>query len=211
MPSVKEKLNAVKSQLAQTKHSPGLKILAASKSQPIEKIREAKEAGIALFGENYLQEAGKKISEFPGLEWHFIGHLQSNKAKKAVSLFQCIQTLDSTKLAGKISDAAEKPFPVFIEVNIAKEKTKFGVTPEKLPEFHKQLNQFPNLDIRGLFCMAPFLPKEQTRPFFQKMPSLAQKLSLKELSMGMSNDYTVAAEEGATLLRLGTALFGKRQ
>ncbi len=211
MPSVKESLEKIREKISLAPHPQKAKILAASKSQPIEKIQEAAAAGVKLFGENYLQEAEKKISQEPNLEWHFIGHLQTNKAKKAVELFKCIQTVDSLKLAKKINDASPKPFPVFLELNIASEKNKFGIKPEKLEPFFANLKQFQNLEVKGLFCMAPFMPKEQTRPFFQKMRSLSQTLSLKELSMGMSNDYTIAIEEGATMVRIGTALFGERE
>lgn len=189
-----------------------VKILAATKGRPVEKIRAAVDAGISLCGENYVQEAEHKIAEIgKAVEWHFVGHLQSNKAKKAVQLFSCIQTVDSLKLARKINDASEKPFPVFVGVNIAEEETKFGVKPSELSPFFSQLKEFPNLEVMGLFCMAPFLPRGQTRPFFQKMSVLAQQLSLRELSMGMSNDFGIAIEEGSTMVRLGTALFGKRR
>lgn len=187
-------------------------ILAATKDQPVERIREAISLGVNFCGENYLQDAEKKISEIGSLvEWHFIGHMQSNKAKRAVELFDCIQSVDSAKLARKISDAAENPFPIFIEVNIGGEKSKFGVFPEKLAPLHQEISQLPNLKIRGLFCMAPFVAPEQTRPFFQKMAQLAKQLSLKELSMGTSNDFAVAVEEGSTMIRLGTAIFGERE
>ena len=211
MPHIKENLETIRKQIGLIPHNQNVKILAATKSQPAEKIQEALEAGLSLFGENYLQEAEKKISEFPKAEWHFIGHLQSNKAKKAVSLFDCIQTVDSVKLASKINDSVSKSFPIFLEVNIGSEKTKFGVLPENLPSFFNELKQFSNLDIKGLFCMAPFVPKEQTRTHFQKMRSLSQKLSLKGLSMGMSNDFQIAVEEGSSMVRLGTALFGERK
>tara|TARA_Y100000310_G_C20702171_1_gene830946 strand:+ start:10288 stop:10935 length:648 start_codon:yes stop_codon:yes gene_type:complete len=190
--------------------TPNVSILAATKGRSIEQIKEAASLGITLFGENYLQEAEKKITAFPNMEWHFIGHLQSNKAKKAVELFNCIQSVDSAKLASKISDAAEKPFPIFLEVNIGSEESKFGVLPENIPSFYNEVKDLPNLAIRGLMCMAPFIDKEQTRSYFQNMKQLAQQLSLKELSMGMSNDYPIAIEEGATIVRLGTVLFGAR-
>ncbi len=187
-------------------------VLAATKSQPVEKIQAAIAAGISICGENYVQEAERKINEIGGsVQWHFIGHLQSNKAKKAVQLFDCIQSVDSVKLAGRINDAAEEPFPVFIEVNIAKEESKFGVLPGNAASVYAEIKQFQNLRVKGLFCMAPFLQAEQTRPFFRKMRELALQLSLPELSMGMSNDYAVAVEEGSTMVRIGTALFGERK
>jgi len=217
MPSQTEKrLSGIKADItkacAKANRKPAsVKVLAATKSQPIEKIRAAAKAGIRLCGENYVQEAGEKISKFPGLEWHFIGHLQSNKARKAVALFDCIQTVDSLRLARKIDSFAEKPFPIFLAVNIASEKTKFGILPENVPAIFQEISELSNIKIQGLFCMAPFLPAEQTRPCFQKMNALARQLNLGETSMGMSNDYTVAVEEGSTIIRLGTALFGPRE
>ncbi len=205
---IKEKINSISTATGK----PAVQILAATKSQPVGKIQAAVDAGIALCGENYVQEAEKKISQLPeGVEWHFIGHLQSNKAKRAVELFSCIQTVDSLKLAKKISNASSRPFPIFIEVNIAAEKTKFGIPPENLVSFYSELKQLPNLQVKGLFCMAPFLPAEQVRPFFRKMRQLSQQLGLHDLSMGMSNDYQIAVEEGSTMIRVGTALFGKRE
>lgn len=188
-----------------------VKILAATKSQPIEKIQVAIEAGIKICGENYVAEAEKKINEIGNaVEWHFIGHLQSNKVKKAVELFDCIHSVDSLKLAQKINNSVTVPFPVFIEVNIGREESKFGILPEDVPSFYREIAKLHNLEVKGLFCMAPFLSAEQIRPHFQKMRQLAEQLSLKELSMGMSNDYLAAVEEGSTMIRIGTALFGKR-
>ncbi len=189
-----------------------VRLLAATKAQPIEKINAAISAGVRICGENYVQEAEQKIKEIGGrVEWHFIGHLQSNKAQKAVELFSCIQSVDSLKLAQKINDAAAGKFQIFIEVNIAAEKSKFGVLPENVHSFYNEIKKLPNLQVKGLFCMAPFLPPEQARQYFKKMRQLAQQLGLRELSMGMSNDYQIAIEEGSTMLRLGTALFGERE
>jgi hypothetical protein len=219
--SVSEKINqnfaAIKKNIASACAKAGrsaseVQLLAAVKAQPIEKINAAIEAGIRICGENYVQGAEQKIKEIGNaVEWHFIGHLQSNKAKKAVELFKCIQTVDSAKLAQKISDAATGKFPVFIEVNIAAEKSKFGVLPENVPSFYNEIKKLPNLQVKGLFCMAPFLPAEQARQYFKKMRQLAQQLGLRELSMGMSNDYAIAVEEGSTMVRIGTALFGERE
>jgi pyridoxal phosphate enzyme (YggS family) len=214
---VRENFAAIKKNVAEACARAGrspadVQILAATKAQPVEKIRAAIDAGISACGENYLQEAERKINEIGrAVEWHFIGHLQGNKAKKAVQLFDCIQSLDSIKLAGKIDAAALSPLPVFVEVNIAKEESKFGVSPAGLPEFLASLEEFRNLQVRGLFCMAPFLPSGQTRPCFRKMRQLAARFSLGELSMGMSNDYAVAVQEGSTMVRIGTALFGERK
>jgi len=214
---VKEDFSKIEKVVAESctkaRRNPGeVRILAATKSQPIEKIQAAIEAGIKICGENYVAEAEEKINKIgKAVEWHFIGHLQSNKTKKAVGLFDCIQSVDSLKLAKKIDNTASKPFPIFIAVNIGKEKSKFGVLPENLCSLYSEITKFPNLDVRGLFCIAPFLPSEQTRIYFQKMKQLAEQLSLKELSMGMSRDYTVAIEGGSTMIRLGTTLFGKRK
>lgn len=194
-------------------------VLAAAKDQSPEKIRAAIAAGIAIFGENYLQEAESKISEIGrGVQWHLIGHLQSNKAKKAAQLFDMVQTVDSAKLAGKLNDAAEKKLLVLVEVNIGEEPQKFGVLPANLLPFVSSLSGFQNIEIQGLMCMPPLLPPEQTRPYFKKEFSLFQQLkSIKQqnlnpttLSMGMSSDFAVAVEEGSTMVRIGTALFGPR-
>lgn len=194
------------------KNPDSVKILAATKGQPVEKINSVIANGIKICGENYVKEAENKINEIGNrAEWHFIGHLQSNKVKKAVEIFDCIQTLDSVKLAKKIDDIAEKPFPVLIEVNIGKEKNKFGIKPEGVFSFYDSLNEFHNLNIKGLFCMAPFVPAEQARKYFQLMKQLNSKLCLSELSMGMSNDYFVAIEEDSSMIRIGTALFGERK
>jgi pyridoxal phosphate enzyme (YggS family) len=219
--SVSEKINqnfaAIKKNIAAAcaksgRNANAVEVLAATKGRSLEQINAAIAAGIRICGENYVQEAEQKIKEIGGrAEWHFIGHLQSNKAQKAVELFSCVQSVDSLKLAQKINDAAAGKFPVFIEVNIAAEKSKFGVLPENVPSFYNEIKKLPNLQVKGLFCMAPFLPAEQTRQYFKKMRQLAQQLGLRELSMGMSNDYQIAIEEGNTMLRLGTALFGERE
>ncbi len=217
MPEIEQNLVAIRARIdeAFAKHNRApseVQILAATKTQPVEKIQRAISAGIKVCGENYLQEAEKKILEIGNaVEWHFIGHLQSNKAKKAVELFDCIQGVDSLKLAQKISNAVQKPFPIFIEVNIGEEKSKFGVLPQNFATLYTEIMQIPNIEVRGLMCMAPFVSKVETRPFFQKMKQLATEQSIKELSMGMSNDFEVAVEEGATMPRLGTAIFGKRE
>ena len=214
---IKENLAGIEAGIAESctrvgRNASEVKVLAATKSQSVEKIQAAIDAGIKICGENYLQEAEKKINEIgPVVQWHFIGHLQSNKAKKAVELFDCIQSVDTAKLARKIDNACQKPFSVFIGVNIGREENKFGVLPENLQAFYSEIKELPNLDIKGLFCMAPFLPPEKTRPYFKEMRQLAEKLSLKELSMGTSNDYSAAVEEGSTMVRNGTALFGKRE
>ena len=199
-----------------------IKILGASKKQSPEKIRIAFELGIKLIGENYIQEAEKKINELGKLpiEWHFIGRLQTNKVKKALNLFSLIQTLDRIKLAQEIQKQAEKKnliVPVLIEVNIGRESTKGGVDPEKVEEFIEKVKNFNRIKIVGLMCLPPYEENpERVRPYFIKMRELFERLKpymnsdFKELSMGTSNDYCIAIEEGATMVRIGEALFGKR-
>ena len=199
-----------------------IKILGASKKQSPEKIKIAFELGIKLIGENYVQEAEKKINELEKLpiEWHFIGRLQTNKVKKALNLFSLIQTLDRIKLAQEIQKQAEKKnliVPVLIEVNIGKESTKGGVDPEKVEEFIEKVKNFNRIKIIGLMCLPPYEENpEKVRPYFIKMRELFERLKpymnsdFKELSMGTSNDYFIAIEEGTTMVRIGEALFGKR-
>jgi pyridoxal phosphate enzyme (YggS family) len=199
-----------------------IKILGASKKQTPEKIKIAFKLGIKIFGENYVQEAEKKIFELKDLpiEWHFIGRLQTNKVKKALNLFSMIQTLDRINLAQEIQKQAEKRgliVPVLIEVNIGKEPTKGGVYPEKLEEFIGEVKKFNRIKIKGLMCLPPYEENfEKVRPYFMKMQKIFEKIKIymdsefNELSMGTSIDYTVAIEEGATIIRIGEALFGKR-
>jgi len=199
-----------------------IEILGASKKQNPEKIRIAFDLGIKIFGENYVQEAEKKISELKDLpiEWHFIGRLQTNKVKKALDLFFLIQTLDRIKLAQEIQKQAEKKnliVPVLVEVNIGRELTKGGVDPDKIEEFIEEVKKFDRIKIAGLMCLPPYEEDpERVRPYFVKMRRLFEKIKpymdseFKELSMGTSNDYCIAIEEGATIVRIGEALFGKR-
>lgn len=199
-----------------------VKILGAAKKQSPEKIKLAFELGIKLIGENYVQEAEKKILALKKLpiEWHFIGRLQTNKVKKAIILFSLIQTLDRISLAQEIQKQAEKRnlvVPVFIEVNIGKEPTKGGVEPEKLEEFIEEIKKFDRIKVRGLMCLPPYEENpEKVRPYFKKMREIFEKVKpymnseFKELSMGTSNDFPIAIEEGATIIRIGEALFGKR-
>jgi len=200
-----------------------VKILGAAKGQSPEKIREAVTAGLTLIGENYVQEAEKKkpsLSDLP-LTWHLIGHLQKNKAKKALELFDLIETIDRVEIAEKLSrlsQKAERSLPVFIEVNLGAEKTKKGVLPEALPELVHRIKDLPGLKLQGLMCIPPYFEDpEAVRPYFRRLRELRDKVQEKfdlpefyELSMGMSHDFEVAVEEGATIVRIGSALFGKR-
>jgi pyridoxal phosphate enzyme (YggS family) len=196
-------------------------LLAVTKSQPPEVVRQAADCGQILFGENKIQEAKAKIPLCPGrLRWHFIGHLQSNKCRDAVELFKMIQSVDSLSLAQEISKRAEqasKTMPVLLEVNVAGEASKFGYPPEKLLAELKQINALPRIEIQGLMAVPPWSSEpEKSRPHFRRLRELKQECEqvldspLLHLSMGMSGDFEVAIEEGATLVRLGTALFGPR-
>jgi PLP dependent protein len=196
-------------------------LLAVSKTQPPEAVRQAAEAGLTLFGENKVQEAKSKIPLCPGrLHWHLIGHLQSNKCREAVSLFEMIHSVDSLALAQEINkraDQAAKTMPILLEVNVVGEASKFGYKPEQLLADLKSINALPRLEIHGLMVIPPWAPDpEKVRPVFRKLRELKTECEqllgapLPHLSMGMSGDFEVAIEEGATFVRVGTALFGPR-
>jgi pyridoxal phosphate enzyme (YggS family) len=197
-------------------------LLAVSKNQPPEMVRAAATAGLTLFGENRVQEARLKIGQCPGhLRWQMIGHLQSNKCRDAVFLFSMIQSVDSLPLAEEINKWAghfAKTMPVLLEINIAGESSKFGCTPENLPALLPLVNALPKLEIHGLMTVAPFAADpEKVRPVFRRLRQLKADCEqilgapLPHLSMGMTGDFEVAVEEGATIIRLGTALFGARR
>jgi PLP dependent protein len=196
-------------------------LVAVSKGQPPEAIRALGEAGHAIFGENRVHEAKAKIPLCTGsFRWHMIGHLQSNKARDAVQLFEMIESVDSLSLATEINkwaDKAAKTMQVLLEVNIAGESSKFGYDPAALLEELLRINALPKVEVHGLMTMAPWTQdSEKARPVFRRLRELKeqceQKLgaSLPHLSMGMSGDFEVALEEGATIVRIGTALFGPR-
>jgi pyridoxal phosphate enzyme (YggS family) len=197
-------------------------LLAVSKTHPPEAVAAAAAAGLRLFGESKIQEARAKIPQCPGhLRWHFIGHLQSNKCREAVELFAMIQGVDSLALAREINKRAEqaaKTMPVLLEVNAAGEASKFGYHPEQLLAEWRDLAALPRLEIHGLMTVPPYATDlEKARPHFRRLRELKTRCEellgapLPQLSMGMSGDFEVAIEEGATLVRIGTALFGKRQ
>ncbi|MEZ0343470.1 MAG: YggS family pyridoxal phosphate-dependent enzyme [Caldimicrobium sp.] len=218
---IQEKIEKALSRAIRPKGS--VKILGASKKQSPEKIRILYELGVKLFGENYVQEGEKKIELLKDLsiEWHFIGRLQTNKVKKAIKLFKVIESLDRIELAKEIEKRAKAlniRVPVFLEVNIGKEKTKGGVLPEELKSFSEKLLGFSHIEVRGLMCLPPFEENpEKVRPYFARMRKLFEEVkpifgeTFTELSMGTSHDFEIAIEEGATLIRLGTILFGKRE
>jgi pyridoxal phosphate enzyme (YggS family) len=189
-------------------------LIAVSKGFPPEAVREAAAAGLADFGENRVQEAEGKLpalADLPGITWHMIGHLQTNKVKTAVSLFDTIHSVDSLHLAEEISARAPHTVPVFLEVNIAGEAAKAGFPLSALRESHAAIARLPNLDIRGLMTVAPVATDpEAVRPVFRQLREAAHSLGLRELSMGMTDDFEVAIEEGATHVRVGRAIFGER-
>jgi pyridoxal phosphate enzyme (YggS family) len=196
-------------------------LLAVSKTHPPETLQAAAALGLTCFGENKIQEAKAKIPSCPGrLRWHFIGHLQSNKCRDAVELFEMIQSVDSLSIAQEINkrcEQAAKKMPVLLEVNVAGEASKFGYQPQKLLAELNELNQLARLEIRGLMTVPPWSPNaENARPYFCQLRELKQEceqilsVPLPHLSMGMSGDFETAIEEGATIIRLGTALFGER-
>jgi PLP dependent protein len=198
-----------------------VRILAVSKTHGPERVQEAAAAGLTVFGENRVQEAKQKIPLCPdSLTWHLVGHLQSNKVKDAVALFQLIHSVDSLKLLTAIHDAAERVgriIPVFLEVNVSGEGSKFGFAPEAVPEVLNAANNLARINVQGLMTIPPVAEDpEHARPYFRRLRELrdqwrqATGFELAELSMGMSHDFAVAVEEGATWVRLGTILFGKR-
>jgi pyridoxal phosphate enzyme (YggS family) len=191
-----------------------IELIAVTKTVPPGRIREAVDAGIRHIGENRLQEALPKREELHDLPvtWHFIGHLQTNKARKVVENFDWVQCVDRPELAEKLNQAASSPVPVLIEVNMGGELSKSGVSPEDLGRFVDELKRYERLDLRGLMAIPPFFDDaEEARPHFRKLREFADRLGLSELSMGMSQDFEVAIEEGATMVRIGTSLFGERQ
>ena len=195
--------------------------MAVTKTHPPQTVQAAANLGLVFFGENKVQEAKAKIPQCSGkLRWHFIGHLQSNKARDAVELFEMIQSVDSLTLAQEINKRCEqtgKRMPILLEVNLAGEASKFGYAPERLLAELNDLNALPRLEVHGLMTVPPWKPTaEQVRPFFREARELKERCEeilgapLPHLSMGMSGDFEVAIEEGATLIRVGTALFGER-
>ena len=189
-------------------------LIAVTKVFPASTIAEAYQAGLREFGENYVQEFESKAAELAhlsGARFHLIGHLQSNKARRAAELFQCVQTVDSPKLARRLNENAGT-LDVFLEVKLSPEEAKAGAAPEDVPELADAVRACPNLRLRGLMTMPPWTDDaEPSRPYFRRLREIADANRLRELSMGMSHDFEVAIEEGATHIRVGTALFGPRR
>ena len=198
-----------------------VQIIAVGKKFTADVIREATDCGLTLFGENRVQEAKAKIPDCPGhIRWHFIGNLQKNKCRDAVELFEMLHAVDSLPLAAELNkrcEQAAKTMPVLLEVNVSGEGSKHGFTTETAVEAMEAFFDFPQLELHGLMTMAPYSRQpESSRPYFKKLREVKvdceDKLGapLPELSMGMSGDYEIAIEEGATIVRLGTCLFGQR-
>jgi len=205
--------------------SPGdVKLVAVSKTKPVASVQQALDAGLVLFGENYIQEAREKVNALAAspAQWHFIGHLQSNKAKYAVRLFDLIHSVDSEKLARELNKQAAKIGkiqPVLLQVNIARETSKSGTSEEEAVDLVTRISTLESLSLRGLMTMPPFFDNPQkARPYFRQLRELREHIrglsipgiAMDELSMGMTGDFEAAIEEGATLVRIGTALFGGR-
>lgn len=226
MGSIAENLEHVREQIAQAAVKAGrsvddIELVAISKTHDVGRVREAVEAGQTLFGESRLQEARLKIPELPSnLRWHFVGHLQKNKIRHALPLFEMIQSIDSLALAQDVNRIAEEDglHPrALLEVNVAGEGSKFGFQPKKLREDLEQLLALSRLSILGLMTIPPLAEEaEASRKYFVELRKLRDQLQtefhvdLAQLSMGMTQDFAVAVEEGATLVRVGTAIFGER-
>jgi len=189
-------------------------LIAVTKKSPAEIIREAYGLGLRVFGENYVQEFESKhaaVADLKDAEFHLIGHLQSNKTRTALDLFQVIETVDSEKLARRL-DQGGKPMEVMIEVKLSHEESKSGAEPESLGGLIEAIRACANLNLTGLMTMPPWSEDpEVTRPYFKRLAALAREHGLQKLSMGMSHDLEAAIEEGATHVRVGTALFGPRR
>ncbi len=198
-----------------------VKLVAVSKTVEVARIREAIEAGVSILGENYIQEAQKKIEEIGRpVSWHFIGHLQSNKAKYAIRLFDMIHCVDSHPLVEELNrraEQADRVSKVMIEVNLSKEATKFGTDEEMVFALARRIQPLQYLSLEGLMTMPPYFDSpEMSRPYYIALRELKERMikegiPMEELSMGMSNDFEVAIEEGATFIRVGTAIFGPRK
>lgn len=198
-------------------------LIAVSKTKPLEDLEEAYQLGVRVFGENKVQELVDKYDSLPkDIEWHMIGHLQRNKVKYIIDKAAYIHSVDSLRLAETIEKEAAKrniTVNILIEVNVAREESKFGLMPEELDEFISKVAEFPHIRVKGLMTIAPFVEdSEENRSIFQRLHKLSvdiesknvDNITMRVLSMGMTNDYEVAIEEGATMVRVGTGIFGAR-
>ncbi len=216
---IKENMSKILEELPE-----GVSLVGAAKTRTPQEILKAVEAGLEIIGENYVQEAERAFQVVGGkAKWHMIGHLQSNKAKNAVRVFDLIETVDSIKLARAIDRACgkiDKVMPILMEINSGEESQKAGVMPEDAISLARDMSEVNNIKLMGLMTMGPFAgDPEDSRPYFQKTKKLFEEIKvmglpgveMKYLSMGMSNSYKVALEEGANVVRIGTKLFGERE
>jgi len=218
--SIQENLKKVKerirnSALKVNRNPEEIRLIAVTKTFDVDTIKEALNLGIKSIGETKVQEAKKKQDELGDIakkiEWHMIGFLQSNKAKDAAEIFDYIHSIDRIKVARKVSEGClqlNKKIPILIQVNLS--GITHGIKPEETLNFVNELRNLKGLDVQGLMTIAPLVKPEKTRPYFHRLKELASKTGVKHLSMGMSNDFEVAVEEGASMVRIGTAIFGSR-
>lgn len=227
-PTIADQIETIRKRMAQAAARAGrnpetIRLMAVSKTVEPERIRQAIDAGIALLGENYVQEAREKIPAIGhGAQWHMIGHLQTNKAKYVVNLFDWIHSVDRLELACELDRRAgqnNRKLNILMEVNVSGEPSKSGAEPPSVLELVRQISVLPNLSIRGLMTMPPYSNDPETsRPYFVALRKLRDaiaaaaipRVSMDELSMGMTDDFEVAIEEGATIIRVGRAIFGER-
>ena len=226
METVKNNLEIInekikKAALKANRNPEEIKLVAVTKTATIEQIKEAISAGVKIIGENKVQEAKEKYQILTAdIEWHLVGHLQTNKAKYAIEIFDCIHSVDSIKLAKEIDKRSlqfGKITNVLVEVNVSGEETKYGIKPEEVETFLKEMSEFSRIRVRGLMTIAPIVEdKEEVRPYFRKLRELSKEIKSKNiknvrmdyLSMGMTEDFEVAIEEGANMVRIGRGIFG---
>jgi pyridoxal phosphate enzyme (YggS family) len=230
MDTIKNRLEKVKDRIKEAakacdRNPESISLVAVSKTVSTDNVQKAIEAGVTILGENYVQEARDKIADLmdSSVSWHFIGHLQSNKAKYAVKLFDLIHSVDSLKLARELNKQAQKNGKIqqiLVQVNISREETKSGISIDETMNLVNDISRLENLSIRGLMTMPPFFNQpEKVRPYFAALRDLRDQIqqnstpnvSMDELSMGMTGDFEVAIEQGATMVRVGTAIFGERK
>lgn len=219
--SIEQNVEEVKTRIARAcdragRSSDEVTLVAITKTHDASGVRAAHKAGLRHFGENRIQEADSKLQGLQDLQkqstWHMVGHLQTNKVKTAVQLFDIIQSIDSLKLAETVNSNASELFPVLLQVNIAEEDSKSGFAVGEITQVVDEIGKMPNVEIKGLMTIAPWVnDPEEVRPVFKQLRELRDSLGLEQLSMGMTDDFEVAIEEGATIVRVGRAIFGKRR
>jgi PLP dependent protein len=217
---IKSNLEEVHRKIAQAclrsgRSTRGVILVAVTKTEDVNTIQAAYDLGVRNFGESRVQEAERKIKFLSGLKpqptWHMIGHLQSNKVNPALEIFDIIQSIDSLNLAEAVNRRAIRKVPIFLEVNVSREASKKGFSITGVSRSFSAISKLPNLEVRGLMTIAPQVEKaEEVRPLFRQLRELRNLLHLEHLSMGMTDDFEVAIEEGATMVRVGRALFGER-